>query len=288
MAKFRKQTSIQKYPLCRFHYLHCLKISLCWYGHLQYPNILCVYLDHQSKSTNVDLNLKPTPFSLSISILSLSPQCATSRSLSLCYLPNSPYVLPVLIPHKKCMMSEYDYHWLTNIWGRTCCFTGNLLTIVYLVSNWPIDLSGPDSTRSITMFQPFLQPQPFRESRTSRAPPPSSSGRTGSRRSPSRRDDSTPSKQEDWGRQSGWLSRQTYPTCSAQSRASILASATASGSQFRSGRMGRGVSLARPRHPWAFPWVTSSLTRLSAWHSRVRRVAIFRIRWLFFILIQEV
>ncbi len=70
-----------------------------------------VDLDHWSKSTNVDLLLKPTPFSLSISILSLSPQFATSQSLSLCTLCLFPrYVLPVLISNKKRMMYNYDYH----------------------------------------------------------------------------------------------------------------------------------------------------------------------------------
>ncbi len=114
-------------------YLHCLKISLCWYGCLRYPKILCVDLDHQSKSTNVDHNLKPTPFSLSAS--SFSPSLPNSQHLvlslcALCLIPH--YVLPVLISHKKCMMFKYDYHWLTiNIWGCTCCFTGNLLTILY-------------------------------------------------------------------------------------------------------------------------------------------------------------
>ncbi len=123
----------KKYPQCRFRYLHCLKISLCWYGHLWYPKILCVDLDHQSKSTNVDPNLKPMPFSLSQSLHSLSLPNSQHLVLSLCALCLIPhYVLPVLISHKKCMMLEYDYHCLTiNDWGRTCCFTGNLLTIIW-------------------------------------------------------------------------------------------------------------------------------------------------------------
>jgi hypothetical protein len=57
---------------------------------LRYPKIPCVDLDHQSKSTNVDLNLKPTLSSFSTYVLSPSPQFATSRSLSLCSLPISP------------------------------------------------------------------------------------------------------------------------------------------------------------------------------------------------------
>jgi len=79
-----------KIPWCQLYCLSYLKISLCLYGHLQYPKILCVDLDHQSKSTNADLSLKPMPFSFNTFILSLSPQSATSRSLSLCSLPNSP------------------------------------------------------------------------------------------------------------------------------------------------------------------------------------------------------
>jgi len=71
----------------------------------------CVDLDHRSKSTDVNLLLKPALFSLSISVLSLSPQFTTSGSLSLCTICLIPrYVLPVLISHKKRMMYEYDYH----------------------------------------------------------------------------------------------------------------------------------------------------------------------------------
>ncbi len=120
-----RQTSIQKYPRCQFDYLPCLKISLCWYGRLWYPKILYIDLDHRSKSTNVDLNLKPTPLSLSPSLFSPSLPNLQHVVLSLCALCLIPrYVLPVLISHKKRMMFEYDYHWLTiNVWGRTCCFT---------------------------------------------------------------------------------------------------------------------------------------------------------------------
>jgi hypothetical protein len=74
------------------------------------------------------------PFSLISSVLSLSPQFAISLSPSLCTHCLIPcYVLPVVNSHKKHMMYVYDYHWLTiNIWGCTCCFTGNLLTIIYI------------------------------------------------------------------------------------------------------------------------------------------------------------
>ncbi len=63
----------------------CVDLAIC-----DIPKYFCVDLDHWLKSTNVELLLKPTPFSSIISVLSLSPQFATSRSLSLYSLPNSP------------------------------------------------------------------------------------------------------------------------------------------------------------------------------------------------------
>ncbi len=80
-----------KIPWCQFYYLHCLKISLCWYGQLRYPKILYVDLDDQSKSTKCWPQFKThAALSPSTYVLSLSPQSAIYHSLFLCFLPNSP------------------------------------------------------------------------------------------------------------------------------------------------------------------------------------------------------
>ncbi len=78
------------------------------------PILLYVDLDLWSKSTKCWPRFKThAALSLSTYILSLSPQSAISRSLSLCaFCPIPHYVLHVLIPHKKCIMFHYDYHWL--------------------------------------------------------------------------------------------------------------------------------------------------------------------------------
>jgi hypothetical protein len=55
----------------------CVDLAIC-----DIPKYFCVDLDHRSKSSDVELLLKPTPFSPSISVLSLFPQFATSHSLS--------------------------------------------------------------------------------------------------------------------------------------------------------------------------------------------------------------
>ncbi len=98
---------------CRLYCLRCLKISLCWFGHLQYPKILCVDLDHWSKSTklltsilNLRRSLSPLKFSPSLPNL----QYLVLSFCVLCLIPH--YVLPVLISHKNRMMFEYGYHWL--------------------------------------------------------------------------------------------------------------------------------------------------------------------------------
>ncbi len=105
-----------KLPWCRFYCLLCLKISLCWYGQLRYPKIHYVDLDHQSKSTKCWPRFKThatlSPFTY---VLSLSPSLPNLQYLVLSFCAFCPiprYVLPVLIPHKKHMMFEYDYHWL--------------------------------------------------------------------------------------------------------------------------------------------------------------------------------
>ena len=77
-------------PNVDFTIYNCLKISLCGYGQLQYPKILYVDLGLSAKTKITVLDIKPTPYSLANSVLSLSPQSAISRSLSLCFLPNSP------------------------------------------------------------------------------------------------------------------------------------------------------------------------------------------------------
>jgi hypothetical protein len=69
---------------------------LCWFDQL-----------------NVDLNLKPTPLSLPPLMFSPSlpnPQYLVLSFCTLCLIPL--YILPVLIPHKKRMIIEYDYHCL--------------------------------------------------------------------------------------------------------------------------------------------------------------------------------
>jgi hypothetical protein len=124
-----------KIPWCWLYCLRCLKISLCWYGHLWYPKILCV--DFRSNRTigqnqlNVDLNLKPTPLSPSTYILSLSRQSAISLSLFLCFLPKSPLCIPVLIAHKNHMSFEYDHHLLID----NKCLRTHLLFHLYLEYN---------------------------------------------------------------------------------------------------------------------------------------------------------
>jgi hypothetical protein len=95
-------------------------VSKNWYGHLGEPKILCVDLDHLSKSTNIDLNLKPSPFSLSP--LTFSPSHRTLQPLflsfcALCLIPH--YILPVLILHKKCMMFKHDLSLIDNKHLRT-------------------------------------------------------------------------------------------------------------------------------------------------------------------------
>ncbi len=76
------------------------KNTLCWFRTISQNQIIVP-------------NLKPTPFSLSPSTFSPSLPNPQYLGLSLCALCLTPrYVLPALIPHKKCMMFEYDYHWL--------------------------------------------------------------------------------------------------------------------------------------------------------------------------------
>ncbi len=100
-----------KIPWSRFYYLHCLKIisvliwpfaisknTLCW---LRLTRCWPQFKTHAA-------------LSLHLHSLPLSPIRNVSFSLSLCTLCLIPlYVLPVLIPHKKCMLFEYDYHWFT-------------------------------------------------------------------------------------------------------------------------------------------------------------------------------
>ncbi len=92
---------------------------------------------------NVDLNLKPTPLSLPPLTFSPSlpnPQYLALSFCTLCLIPL--YVLPVQIPHKKCMMFHYDYHCLfDNKRLRT-----HLLFHLYLeyntYLNWPTSQVG--------------------------------------------------------------------------------------------------------------------------------------------------
>jgi hypothetical protein len=63
---------------------------LCGYGQLRYPKILYVDLGLLVKTKITVLDIKPMPYSLACSVLSLSPQSAISHSLFLYSLANSP------------------------------------------------------------------------------------------------------------------------------------------------------------------------------------------------------
>ncbi len=98
-----------KIPWCQFYYLHCLKIIsvLIWLFAIS-KNTLCWF-----DRLNVDLNLKPTPFSLPPLRFSPSLPILQYLVLSFCTLCLIPlYISPVLIPHKKHMMFEYHFHCL--------------------------------------------------------------------------------------------------------------------------------------------------------------------------------
>jgi len=128
-----------KIPWCQFYYLHCLKISLCWYGQLRYLKILYVDLDHQSKSTKCWPQFKThTALSLHLCSLPLSPICNILFSLSVlsAQFPTMFYMYWFHIKSTWCsIMIIID--WLTiNVWGCTCCFTYTSNTIVRSTHIW--------------------------------------------------------------------------------------------------------------------------------------------------------
>jgi hypothetical protein len=101
-----------KIPWCRFYYLHCLKIIfvLIWQFAIS-KNTLWWFRPTKcwpQFRTHAALSLSPLTFSPSLP----NPQCLISSFCTLCLIPLQ--VLPILIPHKKCMMFEYDYHWFTD------------------------------------------------------------------------------------------------------------------------------------------------------------------------------
>ncbi len=111
--KLLNVNTFPKIPWCRFHYLHYLKISLCWYGQFRYPKILYIDLGLSVKTKITVLDFKPTPFSLPLSMFSPSLPNPQYLILSLSVFRLFPhYVLPAVISHKKRMMFKYDYHCL--------------------------------------------------------------------------------------------------------------------------------------------------------------------------------
>ncbi len=95
------------------------KNTLCWFRTIG-----------KTKITVPDL--KPTPYSLSSSVLSLSPQSAISHSLSVfsAWLPTMFHLDWFNIKSTWCSIFIIIV-WLTiNVWGRTCCFTYTFDTIL--------------------------------------------------------------------------------------------------------------------------------------------------------------
>jgi hypothetical protein len=98
---------------------------LCWYDQLRYPKILCWFRTIGQNQNNCPQNPR--------CILSLAPFSPSLPSLqylvlSLCVLcPIPHYVSPGMIPHKKCMIFNYDYHCLIDK-----CLRMHLLFHLYL------------------------------------------------------------------------------------------------------------------------------------------------------------
>ncbi len=88
------------YIVSKYLCVDMAKNTLCWFRTIGQNQIIVP-------------DLRSTLFSLPSSIFSPSlpnPQYLVLSFCAFCLTPR--YVLPALIPHKKRMMFEYDYHWL--------------------------------------------------------------------------------------------------------------------------------------------------------------------------------